>query len=60
MIDDLKKEYKVLGIARSTYYHFKTKKPSKRSLENTVLKQEIKIIYDESKGIYGAPKYTKY
>lgn len=65
MIDDSKKEYKVstmckvLGIARSTYYYFKTKKPSKRSLENTSLKQEIKAIYDESKGIYGAPKIHK-
>lgn len=65
MIDDSKEEYnvstmcKVLGIARSTYYHFKTKKPSKRSLENASLKQEIKNIYDESKGIYGAPKIHK-
>lgn len=50
---------KVLGIARSTYYHFKTKKPSKRSLENANLEQEIKNIYEDSKGIYGAPKIHK-
>ena len=50
---------KVLGIARSTYYAFKSKKPSNRSIENAKLKQEIKTIYDESKGIYGAPKIHK-
>ena len=65
MIDDSKEKYnvslmcKVLAIARSTYYYFKTKKPSKRSYENTSITQEIKDIYDESKGIYGAPKIHK-
>lgn len=65
MIDDSKEKYnvslmcKVLGIARSTYYYLKTKKPSKRSCENTNIAQEIKAIYDESQGIYGAPKIHK-
>lgn len=65
MIDALKEKYnvslmcKVLGVSRSTYYYLKTKKPSKRSLENAILEQEIKAIYDESKGIYGAPKIHK-
>ena len=50
---------KVLGVPRSTYYAFKSRKPSNRSIENAKLKQEIQTIYDESKGIYGAPKIHK-
>lgn len=50
---------KVLGISRSTYYSFKLKAPSRRSNENIILKQKIQTIYDESKGIYGAPKIHK-
>lgn len=65
MIENSKEIYnvslmcKVLDIPRSTYYYFKTKKPSKRSLENANLEKEIKSIYDDSKGIYGAPKIHK-
>lgn len=53
---------KVLGVPRSTYYAFKSRKPSNRSIENAKLKQEIQTIYDESKGIYGAHKiiYKKF
>ena len=50
---------KVLGVPRSTYYTFKFRKSSNRSIENDKLKQEIQTIYDESKGIYGAPKIHK-
>ena len=59
LIDDLKEKHnvslicKVLGVARSTYYAFKSKKPSNRSIENTKLKKEIQTIYDDSRGIYG-------
>lgn len=49
----------VLGIPRSTYYYSKSKTPSKREQENNLLKLEIQSIYDESKGIYGAPKIYK-
>ncbi len=62
LIDELKEKYKVallckvLGILRSTYYSFRYKKTSKRAVEREVFKQQIKTIYDDSKGIYGAPK----
>ena len=42
----------MLGFARSTYYAFKSNKPSNRSIENAKLKKEIQ-------GIYGAPKIHK-
>lgn len=50
---------KVLGVPRSTYYTFKFRKSSNRSIENDKLKQEIQTIYDESKGIYCEPKIHK-
>lgn len=46
----------VLGVARSTYYKSLNKTDSKRDKENEELKIEIKKIYDDNKGIYGAPK----
>lgn len=49
----------MLGIPRSTYYSFRYKKPSKTAVEREILKQEIKSIYDDSNGIYGAPKIHK-
>lgn len=50
---------KVLGAIRSTYYVFKSKIPSNRSIENNKLKKEVQTIYDESKVIYGEPKINK-
>lgn len=49
----------MLGIPRSTYYFFAYKKPSKAVVEREVLKQEIPYIYDDSNGIYDAPKIHK-
>lgn len=49
----------MLGIPRSTYYSFWYKKPSKTAVEREILKQEIKSIYNDSNGIYGAPKIHK-
>ena len=49
----------MLGIPRSTYYSFGYKKPSKTAIEREILKQEIQSIYDDSNGIYGAPKIHK-
>lgn len=53
---DIKTMCNVLGVARSTYYKSLNKTDSKRSKENEELKIEIKKIYDDNKGIYGAPK----
>ncbi len=49
----------MLGIPRSTYYSFRYKKTSKTAVEREILKQEIQSIYDDSNGIYGAPKIHK-
>ena len=46
----------VLGVARSTYYKSFDKTKSARELENEELKSAIKRIYNENKGIYGAPR----
>ena len=53
----------VLGVARSTYYKYFNKTKSERELENEKLhrrwalaKVAIKRIYNENKGIYGAPR----
>lgn len=51
---------KVLGIPRSTYYSFRYKKPCKWDIEREILKQKIQSIYDDSNGIYGDLKFTKY
>ena len=46
----------VLEIPRSTYYQSLKKTESKRAQENRLLLEQIKLIYDKSKGRYGAPK----
>lgn len=46
----------VLGVARSTYYKYFNKTKSERELENEKLEVAIKRIYNENKGIYGAPR----
>ncbi|MBB6714767.1 IS3 family transposase [Clostridium gasigenes] len=53
---DIKTMCNVLGVARSTYYRSLNKTDSKRYKENEELKIEINKIYDDNKGIYGAPK----
>lgn len=48
----------VLGVSRSGYYEWLNRKPSKRALENQVLNEEIKSLYELSKGRSGSPKLT--
>jgi len=50
---------KVLKVARSSYYKHLNKKPSKREIENQILRNEILDIYIDSKKRYGAPKINK-
>lgn len=49
----------VLGIPRSTYYKSKKKTISKRAVENSMLKDRIMQLYNNSKRRYGAPKIHK-
>lgn len=47
---------KVLSVSKSGYYQWLTRKPSRRSQENQMIHNEIKVIYADSKGRYGSPK----
>lgn len=50
---------RVLKIAKSSYYEYLKKKPSKRELENIAIRAEIKRLHSDSSGRYGSPKITK-
>jgi transposase InsO family protein len=47
---------KVFKISRSSYYDWLNRAPSQRALERIKIKQEIDILYKQSKGRYGSPK----
>ena len=47
---------KVFKVSRSGYYNWLRSKPSKRNLENQLLLERIKGIYQDSKQRYGSPK----
>jgi len=55
----IQKACKTLNISRSGFYEYLQRKPSNRSIENEVLSQHIKRIFDEHKGRYGAIRITK-
>lgn len=44
---------KIIGIARSAYYKWLNKVPTKRELENQKLMEEMVRLYNEVDGIYG-------
>ena len=50
---------KHLGVSKSGYYNWLSRKPSSQSLKKAKVKAEIQAIYDESNQIYGAPKITR-
>lgn len=43
----------IIGIARSAYYKWLRRKPSKRELENLEIMKEMVQLYNEVNGIYG-------
>jgi transposase InsO family protein len=49
---------KVFKLSRSSYYDWLHSKPSKWSLENKLIAQEARLIYNQSKQRYGSPKIT--
>ena len=49
---------KVFKISRSSYYQWLFCKPSKWSLENKMIAQQVHLIYSQSKQRYGSPKIT--
>lgn len=46
----------LLSVSTSGFYDWKKRLPSKRQLENELLKSKIKDIHKESKGTYGSPR----
>jgi len=48
----------VFGISRSSYYDWLTRKPSKRTLENNVLRQTIQEVTEQTRSRLGSPKLT--
>lgn len=48
----------VFGISRSGYYDWLTRKPSKRALENDVLRQTIQEVTAQTRSRLGSPKLT--
>ena len=56
---NIKKACKTLNVSRSGFYEYLQRKPSKRMLENEVLSQEIKRIFEEHKSRYGSKRISK-
>lgn len=46
----------VLGMGRSTFYAWKTRPPSRRSIEDAMFLREIRVIHRESDRTYGSPR----
>jgi putative transposase len=49
---------RAFGVSRSGYYGWLNRPPSKRSVENQLLRQEIRSVYEQSKKRLGSPKIT--
>lgn len=47
---------RVLDVSTSGYYAWRTRKPSKRALEDRELLEKIRHFHKKSKGTYGAPR----
>jgi putative transposase len=50
---------RVLRVARSGYYQWLHAEPSSRSIDDAVLAAEIKEVFQEHKGRYGAPRVRR-
>jgi putative transposase len=49
---------KILGVSSSGYYDYLKREDSNQKIRKQLIKEEITVIYNESKQIYGAPKIT--
>ena len=56
---NIKKACKALNVSRAGYYKYLHHKPSKRDIENEVLKGEINQLFEEHKGRYGSIRISK-
>lgn len=50
---------RVLGVSRSGYYQWLHAEPSSRAIDDAVLASEIKEVFQEHKGRYGAPRIRR-
>ena len=56
---NIKKACKTLNISRSGFYEYLQRQPSNRAIENEILSQNIKRIFDEHKERYGSLRIAK-
>ena len=56
---NIKKACRLLNVSRSGYYKYLERKPTARDIENQVLSEEIKRIFDEHRGRYGSLRIAK-
>jgi transposase InsO family protein len=49
----------LLKVSRSSFYHWKKRKPTMRSERRAVLSAEIFSIYHWSRGRYGSPRIAR-
>jgi putative transposase len=48
--------FRLLGVSRSGYYAWRTRSPSARVCADQELTQQIKVLHQQSRGTYGAPR----
>lgn len=46
----------LLGVTRQGYHAWEARKPSQRALAEQRLREDVKRIFDESRGTYGSPR----
>ncbi|MGI9214902.1 MAG: IS3 family transposase [Gammaproteobacteria bacterium] len=49
----------IFNVSQSGYYSWINREPSKRNIVNQKLDQNIKLIFEENKSRYGAPRITR-
>lgn len=54
----VEKMCRVFGVSRSSYYDWQHRRPSRRALENELLKAAIKELHRQTKQRLGSPKLT--
>lgn len=50
---------KILSVSKSGYYYWNDRKPSRRTLHNLALIEEIKIIHHRNKKRYGSQRIAR-
>lgn len=56
---NIKRACKTLNISRSGFYEYLNRKESNRAIENKILSERIKRIFEENKGRYGCLRISK-